>query len=366
MSKVVDKKQYQAIPTVEMTNLEKLEAGESQKEKPSPVKNSLTLFELLRVLSPYFWPASGSDGAFINRIRCSSTWLMVVMSKTCSLIAPFYISKATNSLVAGHYSDCVHDLIVFSMLKLACQIFKECQSILYIKVKQQASIELQELAFSHLLSLSLNWHLSKKTGSVMKSMDRGVDAANSLISSLFLFLIPALLECLAVIILFFINFKQWGLGFIVFFGVVLYSIATVFITQWRKKFREQTNKHDNEFHDKATDSVINYETVKYFTGELFEVARFKQSVVKYQQFNSSTQLSLSLLNISQQVRLVIHICCDFVLILMFFQSGCAQHHAVLRHGSLRIRRVTGSDDAGRLDRRAELGGHNLCASELSG
>ena len=132
-------------------------------------------------------------------------------------------------------------------------------------------------------------------------MDRGIDAANSLISSLFLFLIPAILECLAVVILFFINFKQWQLGLTVFVGVSLYACATIFITQWRKKFREQTNKHDNEFHDKATDSVINFETVKYFTGEAFEVERFKTSVVKYQQFNSSTQLSLSLLNISQQV-----------------------------------------------------------------
>ena len=295
MSKINDKKQYQKVPLLELTNFDKLEAGQS-KEKEAPLKATLSIYELMRVLTPYFWPSKGSDGAFVNRIRCSCTWLMVVLSKTSSLIAPFYLANATNNLVAAHFAASVHDLLIFSLLRLASQIFKEFQSILYIKVKQQASIELQELAFSHLLSLSLNWHLSK-----MKSMDRGVDAANSLISSLFLFLIPALLECLAVIILFFINFKQWGLGFIVFVGVLLYSCATVFITQWRKKFREETNKQDNDFHDKAMDSIINYETVKYFTGEAFEVSRFKSSVVKFQQYNSSTQLSLSLLNMSQQV-----------------------------------------------------------------
>jgi ABC-type multidrug transport system fused ATPase/permease subunit len=305
MSKaVVNKGQYQPIAGVELGNLDKLEEGVVKKAEPKEQKTNLTLKELLIVLLPYFWPAEGSDGAFINRVRCLSTWLMVALSKTTSLIAPFYISKATNNIVSGRYGAAVHDLIIFSALKLSSQIFKEMQSILYIKVKQQASIQLQELAFSHLLSLSLNWHLSKKTGSVMKSMDRGIDAANSLISSLFLFLIPAILECLAVVVLFFINFKQWQLGLTVFIGVSLYACATIFITQWRKKFREQTNKHDNEFHDKATDSVINFETVKYFTGEAFEVSRFKTSVVKYQQFNSSTQLSLSLLNISQQVVLV--------------------------------------------------------------
>ena len=135
----------------------------------------------------------------------------------------------------------------------------------------------------------------------MKSMDRGVDAANSLVTYMFLFLIPAMAECLAVSILFFAHYAQWQLGALVVTGVALYTIVTISITQWRKKFREQTNKHDNDFHDKATDSIINYETVKYFTGEAFEIQRFTKSVVQYQMYSSSTQLSINALNISQQV-----------------------------------------------------------------
>ena len=80
----------------------------------------------------------------------------------------------------------------------------------------------------------------------MKSMDRGIDAANQLITYLFLFLIPAIAECLAVVLLFFAQYKQWALGLLIFGGVLLYSISTIVITQWRKKFREQTNKHDNQ------------------------------------------------------------------------------------------------------------------------
>ena len=107
----------------------------------------------------------------------------------------------------------------------------------------------------------------------MKSMDRGVEASNTLITYLFLFLMPALAECLAVVILFFAEFQQWSIGVVIFVGVIVYCIVTIWITQWRKKFREGTNKTDNDLHDKAQDSILNFETVKYFTAEAFEVLR---------------------------------------------------------------------------------------------
>ena len=90
------------------------------------------------------------------------------------------------------------------------------------------------------------------------------------------------------------------MSLIAFIGVLSYVTLTVSITLWRKKFREATNKHDNDYHDKATDSIINYETVKYFTAEAFEIARFKDSVVQFQKFSFATQYSLGFLNFSQQ------------------------------------------------------------------
>eukprot|EP01036_Dinobryon_divergens_P025480 gene25480-34032_t len=228
-------------------------------------KDGLSWYELFRVLFPYFWPNAGTDGAVINRIRSTSTWLMVALSKTCNLTAPLFLSAATNHLLSGNYPAAATSMICFSVLRFCASAFKELQSIIYIKVKQQASIQLQEITFTHLHRLSLNWHLSKKTGSVMKSMDRGVEAANQLISSMFLLLLPAFLECFAVVVFFFIMYRQSLLGGIVLIGVSLYTVATILITRTRKKFREQKNKHDNEFHDKATDSIINYETVNTTT-----------------------------------------------------------------------------------------------------
>lgn len=262
---------------------------------------TLSLYELFQVLSPYFWPSGGSDNVWVNRVRSSSTWLMVILSKLCSLTAPLFLSQATNALLQQHLSTATWNICFYSGLRLAASVCKEAQSMLYIKVKQQASIQLQVQVFTHLHNLSLQWHLSKKTGSVMKSMDRGVEAANQLITYLFLYLIPALAECLAVVILFFVSYGQYGLGLIVFTGVAAYCGVTIWITQYRKRYREETNKHDNAFHDQANDSILNYETVKYFTNESYEINKYKSSVYQYQKANTSTQYSLSALNISQQV-----------------------------------------------------------------
>ena len=156
---------------------------------------------------------------------------MVGISKTASLYSPFFLSAATNDLVNGNFNNALNNMIGYCCLRLATTGFKELQSILYLKVKQQASIELSDLTFVHLHSLSLNWHLSKKTGNVIRSMDRGSEAANTLITYLFLYLLPALGECMAVVVLFFVQFKQWGLGVLVFAGVVSYSLSTIIITQ---------------------------------------------------------------------------------------------------------------------------------------
>lgn len=275
-----------------------------QDDEKKKKKKSLSLYALMKVLSPYFWPASGSDGAFINRIRSTSTWIMVTLSKTCSLCAPYYIAEATNLLGAGDFNLAMKALLYYILLKFSSSTFKELQSVIYVKVKQQANIQLQEMTFSHLHTLSLNWHLNKKTGSVIKSMDRGVDAANSLVTYLFLMLVPALLEVLAVIILFFFQYQSSSLSMIVFLGISGYCTVTILITQWRKKYREASNKHDNEFHEKATDSIINYETVKYFTGETFEIKRYTDSVIAYQKNMTTTQYTLHALNITQQLILM--------------------------------------------------------------
>lgn len=157
----------------------------------------------------------------------------------------------------------------------------------------------------------------------MKSMDRGVEASNTLVTYLFLFLVPAILECLAVAILFFVQYDQWAIGLTIAVGVAVYMFVTIRITMWRRKFREKTNKHDNDFHDKAQDSILNFETVKYFTAESYEVQRYKDSVVKYKGYEGVTLTSMQLLNFVQQAIL------NGTLLVAVILSAHAVHKGIL-------------------------------------
>jgi len=118
---------------------------------------------------------------------------------------------------------------------------------------------------------------------------------------LILFLGPSLIECLVTFVLFFTRFRSPQLSALAFLSFTLYVIATVQITQWRKKFRAGQNKQDNKYHDIATDSLVNFETVKYFANEDLEIRQFKTAVKRFQSYNVGVQASLSLLNTSQQL-----------------------------------------------------------------
>lgn len=172
---------------------------------------------------------------------------------------------------------------------------------MYLKVKQAAFIQLSQTAFGHLHTLSLDWHLRKKLGEVLRSMDRGISACDTLMNYLFLWLVPAIAECIIVCIIFATYFQYLPLGVTVFYFVFVYVVWTIVLTVWRKKFRKALVFHDNEWHDRFTDSMINFETVKFFTAEHYEMERFASAVRKYQAGSVDVQSSLSMLNISQQV-----------------------------------------------------------------
>ena len=118
---------------------------------------------------------------------------------------------------------------------------------------------------------------------------------------LVLFLVPSVAECCVTLVLFFTHFKSPHLSAVALISFVMYTVLTVQITQWRKKFRTGQNKQDNKYHDIATDSLVNFETVKYFANEDLEIRQFKTAVKRFQSYNVGVQASLSLLNTSQQL-----------------------------------------------------------------
>jgi ABC-type transport system involved in Fe-S cluster assembly fused permease/ATPase subunit len=269
------------------------------KESDTQKKARLDKKAILTILKPYFWPEATSSSAILNRARAMTTWLCVALAKSCNLTAPILIGKASTALARGNYDEAIRFTCFFALVQLGASFFKEAQSLVYLRVAQAAFVQLSEVSFKHLHELSLDWHLKKKLGEVIRSMDRGILACDTLMKFLFLWLVPAMLECLLVVVIFATYFDYFPLSVSVFFYVFVYMNMTIVMTLWRKKFRKQVAKSDNDWHDRCTDSLVNFETVKFFTAEDYEIERFSKSVQQYQSGSVNVQASLSILNVSQ-------------------------------------------------------------------
>jgi len=281
--------------------------GEDKKAK------GLSFMELMKVLKPFFWPDRGTDGALLNRIRAVSTYILIGISKVCSVFAPFFLKDATDALLKSDYDAAVEAIIWFCVLKFSTALFKELQGIMYLKVKQQATIELAETVYTHIHNLSLHWHLSKKTGNTVRVMDRGFQSSDLIVTRMFLSLIPALAECLAVVVLFLAKYGSPALGLTVFVGTFLYSVSTVLVTKYRNKLKTKANAKDNLYHELAVDSLLNYETVKYFTNENHEVSKYTTAVARYQEYNRLIMFSLGGLNSMQQFIQYVTLACVMII-----------------------------------------------------
>ncbi|GMI31539.1 hypothetical protein TrCOL_g1117 [Triparma columacea] len=279
-------------------------------------KKDLAILDILVLLKPYFWPDATSTSAVTNRVRACMTWVFVALSKVCSIYAPLLIGRASTCLIDEDYYGAITNSIIYVALTLLSKTFKEGQSLVYLRVAQAAFVQLSKQTFNHLHDLSLDWHLRKKLGDVLRSMDRGISACDTLMKYGFLYLIPALTECVVVCLIFALHFKYWPLAVTIFYFIFLYVLVTILMTLWRKKFRKSLNKNDNDYHDKITDSLVNFETVKYFTAERWEEKRFGDAVSKFQAKSVSVQASLSALNISQQ--LLMQACLGLALTLSVF------------------------------------------------
>ena len=269
-----------------------LEAKVADLLKPKPVVASFRGY--WRVLRAYFIPTGT-----LNKIRTLTTFAIMGGSKACNLLAPLYIGEAAQALAGGRVPYA--EVGVYCALRFGSSALSELQRLVYIRVKQHAFAEIAEGTFRHLLALSLDWHLKKKMGEVLRVMDRGISSADSVMNYLVLYLLPSVAEFGVTIVLFFVRFASPELSAAALLSFVIYIVLTVTITAWRKKFRQGQNKSDNKYHEIATDSLVNFETVKCFANEDLEVGRFRDAVRRYQSYNVGVQASLSLLNSSQQL-----------------------------------------------------------------
>ena len=191
-------------------------------------------------------------------------------------------------------------LFAYGALRLSTTLFTELRELVFSKATQGAARSIALQTFEHLHALSLRFHLERQTGGMTRDIERGVRGIESLISFSLFSIIPTLLEVAMVLTILAVKFDVW-FAWITLGALVLYIIFTVLVTEWRTKFRREANEFDSAAHSKAIDSLLNYETVKYFNNEGFEAKRYDESLERLRAARLKSQTTLSMLNIGQQI-----------------------------------------------------------------
>jgi ABC-type transport system involved in Fe-S cluster assembly fused permease/ATPase subunit len=191
-------------------------------------------------------------------------------------------------------------LLAYGLLRLSTTLFTELRELVFAKATEGAARRISLEVFRHLHALSLRFHLERQTGGMTRDIERGTRGVHSLISYSLYSIIPTLIEVTLVLSLLAVKFDIWFAG-ITLIALVFYITFTVTVTEWRTQFRKTMNELDSSAHSRAIDSLLNYETVKYFNNEEFEAQRYDENLKRYRAAAIKSQKTLSMLNAGQQL-----------------------------------------------------------------
>jgi ATP-binding cassette subfamily B protein len=189
-------------------------------------------------------------------------------------------------------------LVSYGLLRLATSLFTELREFVFAKVTQRAVRTVSLQVFGHLHALSLRFHLDRQTGGLTRDVERGSRGISTLVSYTLYSILPTLVEVLLVLGWLATHYEAWFAGITVV-ALTTYIVWTVTVTNWRTHFRREMNDHDSKANKRAIDSLLNYETVKYFGNEAFEANRYDESLQRWERAAVRSQTSLSLLNTGQ-------------------------------------------------------------------
>uniref|UniRef100_A0A672GSX7 ATP-binding cassette sub-family B member 6 n=1 Tax=Salarias fasciatus TaxID=181472 RepID=A0A672GSX7_SALFA len=294
----------------------------------------------VRLLVPYMWPRGS---VFLQMLVLFCLGLLGV-ERAINVFVPIYYKNIVNDLTdRKSWRTVATTVCVYVLLKFlqgggagASGFVSNLRSFLWIRVQQFTNRVVQVRLFAHLHSLSLRWHLGRKTGDVLRSIDRGTSSINSLLSYIVFSIFPTIADIVISIIYFITYFNAW-FGLIVFVCMTLYLTLTIIITEWRTKYRRDMNLQDNNAKSKAVDSLLNFETVKYYNAESYEVGRFEGAILKYQASEWKTQASLAFLNQTQNLIIGSGLLAGSLLCAYFVTEGKFQGSAAVLGGGLNSR-----------------------------
>ena len=248
----------------------------------------------LRALAPFLWDYRG-------RVLLALGFL--ILAKVANVGVPLVLKGIVDRLDAGEHSQLILPLallLMYGALRLGSSLFNELRDAVFARVRHGAMRSVSRKVLEHLHKLSLRYHLERKTGGLSRDIDRGTRSVSSLMNYMVFSILPTLVEITLVAVILLSRYDVW-FTVVTLVAVVVYIIFTMTITEWRMKFRVSMNKFDSEANTQAVDSLLNYETVKYFGNEQYELQRYDESLKHWESEAVNSQTSLSALNFGQSV-----------------------------------------------------------------
>ncbi|MGB1471276.1 MAG: ABCB family ABC transporter ATP-binding protein/permease [Candidatus Puniceispirillaceae bacterium] len=270
--------------------------SEQASQNESPVSRR-SILSLLLEIAAYAAPRGNTQ----IRNRIIGAFACLILAKSSNIITPLLYGGAVDYVNGdAGFSTLIlwYILGAYALSRLGQQIFSEGKEYLFSRVAQRAVRGAAMTAFRHLHLLSMRFHLDRQTGGLTRAIERGAKGMEFIMTSAAFEVVPLLVEVLLVSILLWVMFG-WPYAIITFATVLIYALFTIKVTEWRMKFRRQMNKADEQAATKAVDSLINYETVKYFNAEAHEAERFDVSMRQYEDAAVLSRTSLAAVNIGQ-------------------------------------------------------------------
>jgi ABC-type transport system involved in Fe-S cluster assembly fused permease/ATPase subunit len=253
-----------------------------------------------KLLLPYLWPKKRRD----LKTRVSFAVIALVLAKIANVTTPLILGASVNSLTELSSGINLFMLVPVALIvgygiaRIITFAFVEVRDALFSKVSQHSIRQISLTMFKHVHNLSLQFHLNRQTGALAKFIDRGTKGIDFLLRYVLFNIVPTFFEIFLVSGILFYLYGPWY-AVITLITVGFYSYLTFQITEWRNEFRRKMNQADNDVSTKMIDSLLNFETVKYFNNEKFEFNRLDKSLEEYELAANQTRHALSLLNVAQ-------------------------------------------------------------------
>ncbi|BDT73610.1 ATM1-type heavy metal exporter [Comamonadaceae bacterium OS-4] len=254
-------------------------------------------WKTLQRLFPYLWT---------YKWRVIAALGFMVAAKLANVSVPLLLKQLVDAMTLKP-GDATAVLVVpvallvgYGALRLCTSLFSELRELVFAKATEGAARSISLQVFRHLHAMSLRFHLERQTGGMTRDIERGTRGVHSLINYSLYSIVPTLIEVTLVLTLLAVKFDVW-FAWITGIALVVYIGFTVTVTEWRTQFRKKMNEMDSTAHSRAIDSLLNYETVKYFNNEDFEARRYDENLERYRRAAVKSQRTLSLLNSGQQL-----------------------------------------------------------------